>query len=261
MVQRRNPPAQVGIRPPLWLTTQTSSRVGSLSAVGGNDVEAVVLTDRRTGNKRSLPVRRASGTTYVWLAPDGGQLAAINQLEMRIWDTRRDAAPIVIAQPPAIEGMASLAISADGSRLALGTRDVRIYDLRAAGTAPLLLKGLQTRMAFTSLAYSPDGALLAGGTTSGSTEVWDLRDPTASPVSLPGRGGVASLVFSPDHHYLASSTAIGGVYVWSLGAAAADYICTRVWRNLSMDEWRLHVGENIPYQRTCPALPAGVGAR
>jgi len=36
-------------------------------------------------------------------------------------------------------------------------------------------------------------------------------------------------------------------------------LCTRVWRNLSMDEWRLYVGENIPYERTCPSLPPGTG--
>jgi hypothetical protein len=30
--------------------------------------------------------------------------------------------------------------------------------------------------------------------------------------------------------------------------------------NLSMDEWRLYVGADIPYQRTCANLPPGTGA-
>ena len=40
---------------------------------------------------------------------------------------------------------------------------------------------------------------------------------------------------------------------------AADHLCTRVSRNLSREEWRIHIGDSIPYERTCPDLPAGGG--
>ena len=47
--------------------------------------------------------------------------------------------------------------------------------------------------------------------------------------------------------------------LWPLWTAAADYLCTRVWRNHSIEEWRFSIGEGIPYQRTCPNLPPGIG--
>jgi hypothetical protein len=42
----------------------------------------------------------------------------------------------------------------------------------------------------------------------------------------------------------------------------ADLVCSRVRRNLTLEEWRQLVGdpEQIPYQSTCPNLPPGEGA-
>jgi len=53
----------------------------------------------------------------------------------------------------------------------------------------------------------------------------------------------------------------GRLVVWRLWSEAADYLCSRVWRNLSINEWRLYTGESIPYERTCPKLPPGQGVR
>ena len=36
----------------------------------------------------------------------------------------------------------------------------------------------------------------------------------------------------------------------------AELVCDKVWRNLTLDEWHQFVGEDIPYERTCPNLPA-----
>jgi hypothetical protein len=40
-------------------------------------------------------------------------------------------------------------------------------------------------------------------------------------------------------------------------AAVAGEVCTRVRRNLTQDEWRRFIGPAVPYERTCPDLPAG----
>ena len=34
-----------------------------------------------------------------------------------------------------------------------------------------------------------------------------------------------------------------------------ESVCEKVWRNLTLDEWQRFVGEDIPYERTCPKLP------
>ena len=40
----------------------------------------------------------------------------------------------------------------------------------------------------------------------------------------------------------------------------SELVCQKVRRNLTMEEWRQFVGADIPYERTCPGLPAGEGA-
>jgi hypothetical protein len=72
-------------------------------------------------------------------------------------------------------------------------------------------------------------------------------------------GPATAAVFSSDGARLRAMTR-STVLEWPLWTAAADYVCTRVWRNLSLNEWRLYVGDSLPYQRTCPALPPGEGA-
>jgi len=32
-------------------------------------------------------------------------------------------------------------------------------------------------------------------------------------------------------------------------------VCERVWRNLTLAEWRQFMGPDLPYERTCPNLP------
>jgi hypothetical protein len=96
-------------------------------------------------------------------------------------------------------------------------------------------------------------------------EMWDLRNPSAPAVLILGRIptrilNMRAVSFSADGKRLTAGNLDGAVVVWRLGLDAADYLCKHVWRNLSMNEWSQYVGDDIPYERTCPALPPGVGA-
>ena len=71
--------------------------------------------------------------------------------------------------------------------------------------------------------------------------------------------GFRNVAFSADGNSIASAGDEGTVHISLLWSTAADYLCKRVWRNLSMEEWRLYIGEGIPYERTCPNLPPGAG--
>src|SRR4029079_16148020 len=174
---------------------------------------------------------------------------------------------------------------------------VQIWDLHRADASPMVLDGHQDSV--TSLAFSRDGHFLAGGSADGTVRVWDFRKPPDAHIVIQGpEGGVRSLAFSPDGKQLAAvsnggmrlfdllnprtssilfdrtatlgvaflsdgtlaASGLGGsVRVWPVWSVAADYLCTRVPRNLSMSEWQIYIGDDIPYERTCPALPSGSG--
>jgi WD40 repeat protein len=90
--------------------------------------------------------------------------------------------------------------------------------------------------------------------------MWDLREPNSPPIVFkPGNAAIRSVTVSKDGTHLAIGDADGNVWLYRVWSAAADYLCTRVSRNLSVEEWKVHVGESIPYERTCPTLPAGTG--
>jgi WD40 repeat protein len=235
---------------------------GSALALTRPVANTIALWDLQNLSVRSLLIRTPSEDpaplTLVAYSADGSRLVTGNVLEARVWELRKpDAPPVVIPHPPQQRVVSAIALSRDKHRLAVGTEDVRVWDLRNPAGPPLLLRGFPSQ-AFSGLAFSPDGELLAGGNYNETTQLWDLRNPTTPPVSLPGP--VASIAFAPDGQHLVVGGNDGSVRLWSLGAAAAEYLCTRVWRNLSMGEWRLYVGDGIPYERTCPGLPPGVGA-
>jgi WD40 repeat protein len=126
-----------------------------------------------------------------------------------------------------------------------------------------VLAVLDSESGVRALAFSPDGARLAAS-IGPRTQMWDLRKPDSAPLSfqqpLPSTLGI-TIAFSRDGSSLTLDRQDGTVHSWPLWSAAADSLCTRVWRNLTMDEWLQYVGEGIPYERTCPSLPAGIGAR
>jgi WD40 repeat protein/predicted Ser/Thr protein kinase len=220
--------------------------------------------------------KRLMGTkiSSVAFSPDGLRLAAgayegpSRGKFVRVYDLEKpSASPLLLYQNASAYGGTSVAFSPNGERASSVEVDgvVRVWDLRNPGTPPVVPAGslvsVDTTESFEAgrrlaypLAFSPDGRYLATG--GASLRIWDLQNLGIPPAVIPVSGSVA---FSPDGTLLASGASDGSVRIWPLWRTAADYLCTRVRRNLSMDEWRLHIGPDIPYERTCPQLPPGAG--
>jgi WD40 repeat protein len=125
---------------------------------------------------------------------------------------------------PLVEAIQAVAVDRGGQRVAVnnGHKGIRLQDVSDAHRArgPLRSFGAD---AVRSLAFSPDGHLLAAGDFDNRIRLWDansgrelrlLEGHRRVPVS--GKNGVFCLAFSPDGARLASGAADGVVRVWDV---------------------------------------------
>ncbi len=121
-------------------------------------------------------------------------------------------------------GIHAVALDHDGQRLAVnnGPSGIYLQDIGGPQQARRLV-GSFGADAVRSLAFSPDGRLLAAGDFDNRIHLWDtnsgremflLEGHRRMPIS--GRNGVFCLAFSPDGSRLASGAADGVVRVWDV---------------------------------------------
>jgi WD40 repeat protein len=178
-----------------------------------------------------------------------------------LWNVRNSKTAVRVLPMPIPSPAFHLMFSSDGSRFAAANQgfiigQAAVWDLRIPHSVPQQLPGTPV------MALSHDGNRLATvvGPSPNNLRIWDLKNPGTLSVNLQGRGRIIALAFTPDNLMLKAGDVDGRVAQWRLWSAAADALCTRVWRNLSLTEWKAHVGEDIPYERTCSNLPPGAGA-
>jgi WD40 repeat protein len=124
----------------------------------------------------------------------------------------------------------SLALSADGSRFAVGTW-WSPFSLRFVKTQPALYVcdtthpfhgrpfGLhKPQESVEAIAFSPDGKTLAAGRRDGTIFLWDTATAKVRRSLSGHQGPVCQLVFSRDGRLLASAGADTTVLIWSLSS-------------------------------------------
>lgn len=203
---------------------------------------------------RTLLAGSAEPVTGVAVSPDGHTLAASNGNEVRLWDLRREeAAPSVLQTSRAVR---SVAFSPDGAVLAGGAGDgaIDLWDVRAA--PPRKLTPLLGHTAsVNSLSFSSDGDLLASASSDGTVRLWNARRSDAVPIVLGDHETwVWAVAFSPDGESLVSTGADRATRLWrSHSRYLVDQICAHLTRDLTDEERKLHLMQDIPYEKTCPS--------
>ncbi|MGD0245145.1 MAG: WD40 repeat domain-containing protein [Streptosporangiaceae bacterium] len=194
---------------------------GAMIATGDQD-GIVQMWDNRTGQCR-LEFPGHSG--QIWslaFSPDGKALVTAGQDgAVRVWDGRTG---LLLASLPEHEaGARSVAFRPDGTLLAVGYED-RLIELWDGNSFdhPHLLGSMPAEAAVASLAFSVDGAILAGA-SDGSIRLWNVAVPaSARLLSDPfGQEKAAAVTFCLGPKILAIGGEDGVVRLWDV----ADPTC------------------------------------
>ena len=206
-------------------------RLGTVVATIGVDSQAVDLwRQSQSAAYAQLPRRGcAPGGTLamgglppsVALSPDGGTMAVTtpDSRVVQLWSTRTECLimPPLIA-PGTVTSVAYHAL-AHGELVAAGSLDGDVYLWTPPVTAEAVQLSGDLTEQVTSVAFSPDGRLLAAGCADGSV-LLASRQANGAWISLQPLGGVdkpvGTVAFSPSGTLLAAGSATGAVELWQV---------------------------------------------
>ena len=183
---------------------------GTVLASGSYD-ETIRLWDVASGQQEAILEGHAPwatpGISSVAFSPDGSTLASGSGDEtVRLWDS---ATGKLLDMHEARGAVHSLSHSPDGAVAIVSGHGTLAFWDPATGRVDYILPGHATEVR--SLAFSPDGSILASGHLDGLVGLWDTAD--GRPRSLNGHsraaghpGVVNSVAFSPDGATLASGS-------------------------------------------------------
>jgi predicted Ser/Thr protein kinase len=127
-------------------------------------------------------------------------------------------------EPPATQ---TTALSPVQDHLVVAGSDggIRIWDLGSRTRVSTLRTEMHQRTGHDalalSLAFSPDGTLLASGHVDGSVHLWDVTRGVEASERLRHDALVGALAFSPDGATLATGSVDSSLRLWDVGAALA----------------------------------------
>jgi hypothetical protein len=173
------------------------------------------------------PTRVAAATRAAAPVPRAGTAIPPSLSTTTLTDLRTRGASVfrelaTFGEPPVTQAV-SLSPVRDVLAVAGGDGAIRLWDLYSRAKATTLRTQLHQRTGHDaralSLAFSPDGTLLASSHVDASVHLWDVGRGLEVPVLLRHEAVVQTLAFSPDGSTLASGSVDSNLRLWDVGAA------------------------------------------
>ncbi len=202
------------------LSSDSTRAVCAYSNPATHDLGMAKVWNIRTGEEKAEFGRTIRGVPDASFSPDGAAVASTNGSGTIFW-WNADTAELKYGRRRGggWNGQAPALYSPDGKTIATGTGDpgVELWD-PASG---LCVGSFEHSHVVTSLAFSPDGAVLVSG--SNDVELWDMK--TGEKLDAFEMGAtVRAVAFSPDGRTLAAGSEDGIVEIRDAGTRAATHV-------------------------------------
>ncbi|MGD1959934.1 MAG: hypothetical protein ACFB2Y_13830 [Fulvivirga sp.] len=149
----------------------------------------------------------------------------------------------------------AVAFSNDGKLISMGDEDgiIRIYNL---DDEEVIREFRAHKGRVSDIEFSPNGGLVAAGSFDGTIQMWAMDELDELPIQMTDNDAyVWDIAFSPDSDYLLAACADGEIRTWATNPALmGDDMCSQLKRNMTPDEWKTYVANDIAYITTCVNL-------
>lgn len=195
-----------------------------LAQVDPNELE-VINADNAIFMKQLAMLGRGPINDLTW-SPDGTMLAVVSPLGVWIYDSKD-----LKSSPHLLEDhtrdVLGVIFSPDGKTILSGSQDgtVKIWDVATVSLKRTLMLwndfshevgDAPREKEVWSIAFSPDGTLLAAGAYDGSISLWNATAGSKKSVLHGHKRQISTLAFSPDGSLLASNSVDGTIIVWDV---------------------------------------------